>query len=138
MKKIIALILMIVIFLMFVSCTSKEDTNPWDSALYTQDTELGEGATTINVKVDVLENSVDFKINTDKETLGDALMEHKLISGEVGAYGMYVKFVNGIYADYDTTKTYWAFEKDGQSLMTGVDGEKISNGANYRIIYTEQ
>ena len=45
-------------------------------------------------------------INTDKEILRDALEEHNLISGEQGAYGLYVKVVNGIKADYDEDGGY--------------------------------
>lgn len=137
MKKIICLILSVVLVCTLTSCTSLDKTNPWDSASYTENTELGNGSMTIFVKLVVKDNSVDFTINTDKSTLGDALLENELISGEKGPYGMYVKFVNGIEADYDKTKSYWAFTKDGDSLMTGVDGEKISSGNKYEIIYTE-
>jgi len=137
MKKIIFLILSVVLVCTLTSCTSSDKTNPWDSAAYTENTELGNGSMTIFVKLVVKDKSVDFTINTDKSTLGDALLENELISGEKGPYGMYVKFVNGIEADYDKTKSYWAFTKEGTSLLTGVDGEKISSGNKYEIIYTE-
>ena len=84
------------------------------------------------------EKVVTFKINTDKKTVGDALSEHKLISGEKSAYGLYVKFVNGIEADYNKTKSFWAFSKNGESMMTGVDGEEITDGSHYEFVYTKQ
>ena len=78
-----------------------------------------------------------FDIESDKETVGEALKEHELISGEEGAYGIYIKSVNGITADYNVDKSYWAFEKGGEQMMTGVDDAKISDGDRYALVYTK-
>lgn len=139
MKRIIlSIVLLLSIILTLGACGSKNvQNNPWDSAAYKENTEFGSGNVTISVKLIVKDNIVDFTINTDKTTLGDALLENELIYGEKGPYGMYVKEVNGIEADYDKTKSYWAFTKEGTSLLTGVDGEKISSGNKYEITYTE-
>ena len=107
----------------------------WENATYHRDMELGEGAKTIQVEVKALENSVTFTIHTDADILGDALLENDLIAGESGAYGLYVKTVNGIVADYDVDASYWSFYKGGEMMMTGVDGEYISGGEHYEIIY---
>ena len=64
-------------------------------------------------------------------TVGDALLEHNLIEGEDGDYGLYVKKVNGITADYDADKTYWAFYIDGEYAMTGVDATDVEAGKTY-------
>ena len=106
----------------------------WTNALYQNDTEIGEGAKTVQVEVKAGEKSVTFTIHTDKETLGDALLEHNLIAGEKGAYGLYVKLVNGIEADYDKDGTYWAFYKNGEMMMVGVDGAVIADGEHYELI----
>ena len=98
------------------------------------DTEIGEGAKTVQVEVKAGEKTVTFTIHTDKETLGDALLEHNLIAGEKGAYGLYVKLVNGIEADYDKDGTYWAFYKNGEMMMVGVDGAVIADGEHYELI----
>ncbi len=139
MKKIIlSVVLMLSIILSLGACAGTTvENNLWDSATYKENTEFGSGNVSICVKLVVKDNTVDFTINTDKSTLGDALLENELISGEKGPYGMYVKEVNGIEADYDKTKSYWAFTKEGTSLLTGVDGEKISSGNKYEITYTE-
>ena len=63
--------------------------------------------------------------------MGDALLELGLIEGEEGAYGLYVKKVNGITADYDTDQTYWAFYINGEMAMTGVDATDVEAGATY-------
>ena len=109
----------------------------WKNATYLKDTEFGTGSKTIAVEVKVEDKSVTFTIHTDKETLGDALLEHNLIAGEEGMYGLYVKTVNGMLADYDIDASYWSFYKGGEMMMTGVDGESISGGEHYEIIYAK-
>ena len=92
----------------------------------------GEGATTFYFNVvDKDGNETKFEIRTDKTTVGDALLELGLIEGEAGPYGLYVKAVNGITADYDTDGTYWAFYVGDDYGMTGVDLTDIEPGATY-------
>lgn len=109
----------------------------WENATYTEDVEFGNGSKTVLVEVKAEDKSVTFKINTDKETLGEALIEHNLISGENGAYGLYVKIVNGITADYNINQTYWALTKNGESMQSGVDGVEILDGEHYELLYTK-
>ena len=72
-----------------------------------------------------------FEIHTDKTTVGEALQELGLIEGEDSAYGLYVKKVNGILADYNVNGTYWAFYVNGKMAMSGVDTTNIKEGATY-------
>jgi hypothetical protein len=95
-------------------------------------TEIGEGKTTFDFEVIDLEQKVTkFKVKTDKTIVGDALIENGLIEGDEGDFGLYVKKVNGIVADYDADQTYWAFYINGEMAMTGVDGTEIEEGAVY-------
>ena len=95
-------------------------------------TTLGEGQTVFAFTVvDKEGNETHYEIHTDKETVGDALLELELIDGEVGQYGLYVKVVNGITADYDVDQTYWAFYINGEYGFTGVDSTKVEAGAAY-------
>ena len=55
----------------------------------------------------------------------------ELIAGEKSAYGLYVKTVNGISADYDKDKTYWAFYVNGSYASSGVDTTPIKEGEVY-------
>ena len=64
-------------------------------------------------------------------------MEHGLIAGEEGDYGLYVKVVNGITADYDVDQSYWAFYIDGDYAMSGVDTTAITEGVTYQLVYTK-
>ena len=150
-KSLIALILCIVLIaavaLFAVGCKTTEGENPETTDATTteadttaHDTTADEdGATVIGegekqftfTVVDGEGNETVFTVNTDKETVGDALLELELIEGEDGDYGLYVKKVNGIVADYDVDKTYWAFYVNGEYAMSGVDSTNIENGAEY-------
>lgn len=133
-------VILVAMCLSFSGCrgtSSNEQTDIWAEATYTQDAELGEGEKTVFVKVVAEDRTVTFTIHSDKDTLGEALTEHDLIEGENGAYGLYVKKVNGIIADYDKNQCYWGFLKDGESMMTGVDGAKFEDGEHYELVYTK-
>ena len=93
---------------------------------------LGTGATVFTFTVTDLEGKeTAFEIHTDKKMVGEALMEHDLIAGEAGDYGLYVKTVNGLTVDYDKDGKYWAFYINGEYGMSGVDTTEIEAGATY-------
>lgn len=95
---------------------------------------VGEGKTEFAFRVtDKDGNTTDFIVCTDKTVVGDALLDAKLIEGEEGQYGLFVKKVNGIVADYDIDQTYWAFAIDGEYAMTGVDQTNIEAGKTYEF-----
>ncbi len=68
-----------------------------------------------------------YTVSTDKETVGEALLELKLLEGEAGPYGLYVKSVCGVVADYDVGQMYWALYNDGEMSMIGVDSLKSAD-----------
>lgn len=97
-----------------------------------KDNVLGKGNSTFTFEVvDKDGNQTNFTIKTDAATVGDALVAENLIEGEESAYGLYVKKVNGITADYDVDGTYWAFYINGEYAMTGVDSTNVEDGATY-------
>ena len=134
-KSTISIIFAFILILSFVSCNTVEKTGVWENATYHKDMEFGSGAKTVVVEVKAEEQTVTFTVKTDKDTVGAALLEHGLISGEEGPYGLYVKAVNGITADYDVDKSYWAFYINGEYAMTGVDTTKITEGVTYQLEY---
>ena len=156
LKKIVTLLLVIVFLVAFVACNKSDVEEPvvngdnvqnadetikkeglWANATYTEDTSFGEGAKTLKIKVEADGKSVVFTIKSDKETVGEALLEHSLIAGDQGDYGLYVKVVNGIKADYDTDKAYWSFNKNGEYMMSGVDTTNFADGEQYELVYTK-
>ena len=113
------------------------DLGLWNDAKYIQDTELGEGATTLTVQVKADERQITFTIHTDKTTVGAAMQEHSLLEGEDSEYGLFVKKVNGILADYDVDQYYWGFYIDGEYALTGVDSTDIEEGVTYSLVRTK-
>lgn len=109
----------------------------WESATYLEDVTLGEGKTTINVVVEAGERSITVTINTDADNLEDALTGVDLVQGEQSEYGLFIKTVNGITADYDTDGAYWSINKDGEYLMTGADDTEIADGDSFELVYTK-
>ena len=135
MKKVIksgiSIILALLLVFSLISCNKAEEnkaTSLWDSATYTEDKEFGKGCKKVEVKVKAVDKTITFTVNTEKETVGEALLEHKLISGEQGDFGLYIKKVNGILADYDVDKSYWAFYINGEYATSGVDTTPIVEG----------
>ena len=55
----------------------------------------------------------------------------------MGEYGLYIKKVNGILADYSVDMSYWSFYINGEMASTGVDGAKIDETAVYSLVYTK-
>ena len=115
-----AVLCMVLIAAMALSMTACADNNaPVGEATFTFQVVDGDGKQT------------DFTIRTDKATVGEALLAEGLIQGEDGPYGLYVKSVNGITADYDVDGTYWAFYINGETAPTGVDSTAVEDGAVY-------
>ncbi len=137
LKMTISLLLSVFLLLSFTACNKVDKEGLWENATYRRDMEFGEGSKTVAVEVKVEDQSVTFTIHTDKDTVGAALLEHELIAGEEGAYGLYIKVVNGITADYDVDQSYWAFYVNGEYAMTGVELTEIDEGAIYQLAYTK-
>lgn len=133
MRSTLAVLAAVMVVLSLAACNTVEKTGVWEDAVYLKDMEFGKGEKTLSVEVKAEDKSVLFTIHTDKKTVGEALLEHELIDGDEGPYGLYVKVVNGITADFDEDQTYWAFYIDGELAMTGVDMTDIDESAAYRL-----
>lgn len=95
---------------------------------------VGEGKTQFDFTVtDKDGNETKFEVNTDKKTVGEALVDAKLVEGEEGDYGLYVKTVNGVTLDFDKDGYYWAFYVNGEYAQTGVDSTDIKEGEAYEF-----
>jgi hypothetical protein len=108
----------------------------WENALYTEDTELGEGSKTIVVLVQAGEKTVKFTLKTDAEFLGTALEENGLIVGKEGPYGIMIEKVNGIQAIYEKDKAYWALFINSEYATSGIDATPVNDGDEFWLVYT--
>ena len=100
-------------------------------------TELGEGETTFYVTVKDVDGTVTkFLIHTDAKTVGEALLAVDLIAGDESEYGLYVTSVNGITADWEAEKAYWAFYIGEEYAQTGVDATDIVADTEYSFVKT--
>ncbi|MBE5879508.1 MAG: DUF4430 domain-containing protein [Lachnospiraceae bacterium] len=138
-KKIVSgfLCMMLIAVMIFacVGCSTNQQNAEGQAVAQTQESEktvLGEGSKVFDfIVVDKDGAEACFEIHTDAEVVGDALLALDLISGDVGEYGLYVKSVNGITADYDVDQTYWAFYVNGEYATAGVDTTVIEEGTTY-------
>lgn len=135
--SITSLLLLLALVFSFGACQTPEapevPADPWADAIYTTDTALGEGALSFTLEVVCGENKVTFTLHTDEEMLGAALLSLGLIEGEEGPYGLYIKRVNGVRADYDTDGHYWALYIGGAYAITGADETALVEGGVYRF-----
>lgn len=116
---IICVMLITAIALSMVSCSEKP---------------VNTGEKTFTLIVEELDGKQQsFTVTSSKQTVGQALIDEKLIEGEDGQYGLYIKKVCGIEADYDKDQTYWAFYINGEYAMTGVDKTDIIDGTEYKL-----
>ena len=137
-KKIISFLLFFALCICISACggdTSQDDL--WKDASYTNDAAFGNGAKIIELEVKAGNKSVTFTINTDADNLEDALTEHNIIDGDEGPYGIYIKKVNGITADYDVDQSYWSLSKNGEPLMSGASGVQLNGGEHFEFVYTK-
>ena len=134
----LSLVLIIVMMVSLASCNlikHKVHPDTWDEAIYKEDTELGTGAKTVIVDVIKQEKKVTFTIHTDAKTLGEALIDHGLVEGEDSQFGLYIKKVNGMTADYDIDQSYWGFYQNGEYMISGVDTTEINGGERFELVY---
>ena len=132
--RLVCLMLIAAISFSIVGCQNKETPKTPDTTEQGEVTTLGEGALPFNFNVvDGEGNVTKYVINTDKTIVGEALIEHSLIEGDEGDFGLYVKKVNGILADYDVDGTYWAFYENGAYASKGVDQTTVVIGATYEF-----
>ncbi len=133
LSAILCSVLIAAMVLCMNGCNNKETVAPDAPASQDSDvTELGKGKSEFTLEItDPKGETTVYRIRTDKTIVGDALLEHGLIAGEEGPYGLYVKTVGDITLDYEKDGKYWAFYVDGAFASAGVDATPISVGAEY-------
>ena len=132
LKKLFSCILsgLLIAALTFTSgCNENKNDLPNDNN--TTVIELGEGETTFYFEVHVDNTISKYEIHTNETIVGKALIQLNLIEGEESEYGLFIKKVNGVLADYDVDQTYWAFYINDKYAMSGVDTTTIVENDTY-------
>ena len=121
-----------------VTDTTPESPEPSDGATETADPEttpMGSKKITVTV-VHGDKSEKTFTYYTDADYLGDVLTGEKLVEGEQGAYGLYIKVVDGERAVYELDKAYWGILVNDQEAMTGADQIVLHDGDSFKLVYT--
>ena len=119
-----------------IGCDDKEESSSASvSESSTADIiSVGEGQTSFDFTVTHKDGSQkQYEVSTDKATVGEALIDAELISGDDGDYGLYVKTVDGETLDFDTDGYYWSLLIDGEYAQSGVDSTSIEDGKSYEF-----
>ena len=132
MKKFLSVISLVLIFVLLLSGCGKREMKIFDN-ISRQNAEVigkGESAFYLNVDFGNGQQTV-YEVHTDEKTVGESLVALSLIEGEKGPYGLYVKKVAGVEADFDKNGKYWAFYIDGEYATKGVDEVEIEGEKTY-------
>ena len=128
LAAVLAVIFVLSMTLAFVSCSNDGDKDE------------SESGPPITITIEVIGpdgSSKEHSVRTDSsKNLRQALEGAGLISGEESQYGLYVKVVDGITADYDVDGSWWSLTKDGV-LTNGVDSTPIADGDHFEFTYSK-
>ena len=95
-----------------------------------------QGAKTITIDVIHKDTSQKtFEYHTDREYLGEVLTDEGLVSGEEGAYGMFITTVDGETID-NANQEWWCITKNQEMLNTSADQTPIADGEKYELTFT--
>ena len=132
LKKLTGILLLFSMVFALTACAPMGKGMPDESGAVENGAVIGQGSKTFAMEVTDGEGKVTaFTVKTDADTVGAALLALGVIAGEDSQYGLYVKTVNGITADYDKDQTWWGFYVDGVSASAGVDSTEIVSGSTY-------
>ncbi len=125
--SVVSLVLIAAMALTITGCSNNESGNP-----------AGNTEKSFVFKVIDLDGTEkSFDITTEAKTVGEALLNEKLISGTNGDDGLMVDTVNGIKYEYTADGAYWAFLINGEYANSGVDTTEIVDGATYSFVATK-
>lgn len=132
-SSLLCLVLIAAMALSFTGCVEEIEETTAAKQELASGSVIGEGSKSFSFTIVNPDGSkMELTVRSDKETVGEALLEYGLIAGENSAeYGLYVKTVNGVTVDYEKDGKYWAFYVNDELSMTGVDQTEIVEGTSY-------
>lgn len=95
------------------------------------------GTKSVTVSVVHSDKSIKtFAFDTDKTYLGDLLLSEGLVAGDQGAYGLYIKEVDGEAAVFEENGAYWALFEGDSYATQGADATVTEDGDMFSLVYT--
>ena len=125
--KLVSILVCIVLVAAMALCITGCDKKPQEDAVEKSFTFL---------VVDPEGKETSFQITTSKSTVGEALMDEGLISGEEGPYGLTISTVDGETADWNADQSYWALFIGEDYATTGADSTPVKDGDTFKLVYT--
>lgn len=121
LKRAVSFALAVLIALSFASCSGKNDGNA-DRKPVSQSQQsykkIGSGSRSFYLDIEFENGSKSYyEVGTDKEYVGEALKELKIIDGETHKY--------------EESKMFWELSVDGTPSPYGIDKVKIQDGEHY-------
>lgn len=95
----------------------------------------GEKAIALSIVSEKDELQQDHSFTTELETLGDLLVEEKLVEYEDSAYGRFITSAAGIQGGENNY--YWMIYVNGEAAQTGMDEIMLESGASYKLSLEE-
>lgn len=77
-----------------------------------------------------------FSYGTNAEYLGEVILTEGLVEGEEGPYGLEIHTVDGEKASWEENQSYWALYVGEDYATTGADGVILTDGGEYKLVYT--
>ena len=100
-----------------------------------------EGAKAVELTViDDKGDAKTYKFKTDEAYLYDALKPiidkgDLTIDAEESTYGLYIKGVNGLTADFEKDGAYWAIYVNGEYGQFGIESQPVADGDTFSLKY---
>lgn len=76
----------------------------------------------------------EFSVTTDKDNLGDALLDAHIVRGDNGAYGLFITTADDEAAD-STKEEWWLVSKDGVGLEVSASQTEIAEGDVFELTF---
>ena len=140
--RILALVLALILATFTFAACGDATADNTDASVTLSGTDSAEKpeAAQLSITVKVVDDrgeTTDFVIETSQQYLRGALDQVNLVEGEESTYGLYIKKVNGILADYEVNGAYWSVYEGETMAMTGVDQIELKEGGVYKLVYTK-
>ena len=138
MKKIIAMLLIMVLGMSILACGA--EPAPTEAATTAANgaaaTTGSEGLTFTVTVIHKDQSEKTFTFTSNEEFVGTVLKAEGLIKGNDGPYGLEITEVDGEQAIYATDGAYWAVYVGEEYAMTGIDTTPITQNGQYKLVYT--